>query len=334
MLTPELNRLETSQKEALSFFNKAKSNHYLKGTYLLEGVKGTPKEALAKYVAMMYLCEQEGAEPCGECSHCKRIMADEDPAVYTIKPENNTINLAKIEELYHEFSLSGLESEKRVFIIESMELMAISSSQKLLKFLEELPEHTLGLMTVSNAKMVLPTILSRVQTVRLHQDTLEDKVNLALKEGLNEGDSLLLATYASTLDNVQTLSHDEGMLCLMNVARDIASDLLDKPEMAMLTLKKHKKMIERYLEDDLMDDKETLSTLLDLEVIFYQSMQAYNSNPKAPNAFKALFDDKGTYMNSMDMAQAMETILKYKERLRYNVNVEIQLMSMFLELRG
>lgn len=59
------------------------------------------------------------------------------------------------------------EAPCRVCVLCGAENMTDQAQNALLKILEEPPEHTVFILTAENRSMLLPTILSRVQTIRL-----------------------------------------------------------------------------------------------------------------------------------------------------------------------
>ncbi len=94
----------------------------------------------------------------------------------TIADENKMgIISAKIAaELQQKISIKAFEGGYRIAIIWMPELMNLSAANKLLKTLEEPPKKTLLLLVGNSANQMLPTILSRVQTVRVSKLKRED----------------------------------------------------------------------------------------------------------------------------------------------------------------
>src|SRR5699024_12590204 len=86
--------------------------------YLLEGPAGTGKKALALWTASAILCldpDKEG-QPCGECANCRRVSTNQHPDVVEIRPEGQSIKVDQVRLLKSEFSKSGMESSRKVFI--------------------------------------------------------------------------------------------------------------------------------------------------------------------------------------------------------------------------
>ncbi len=76
------------------------------------------------------------------------------------------IPIAEIRELRQQLMLKPLEGQYRIVILWQIDRMNTESANAFLKLLEEPPPQTLLLLTVDSVKPVLPTIVSRCQTIR------------------------------------------------------------------------------------------------------------------------------------------------------------------------
>lgn len=75
--------------------------------------------------------------PCGRCSECRRIADHGFPDVVEVAPDGASIKVDQIRFLKAEFSKSGVEGTRKIFIISDAEKMTASAANSLLKFLEE-----------------------------------------------------------------------------------------------------------------------------------------------------------------------------------------------------
>lgn len=78
------------------------------------------------------------------------------------------------ESLNQKLRLKHYESEYRIVIIWKPEKMQSRTSNKLLKLLEEPPHKTIFLLVSENAEILLKTILSRLQIIKIQQHKKED----------------------------------------------------------------------------------------------------------------------------------------------------------------
>lgn len=132
--------------------------------WLLHGMKGIGKASEAMAMAALYLCEhpQDGVA-CGECHGCAMLRAESHPDFFRVElqEKKRDISVEQVRELLDFLSLSGMESDRRVVVIDGAELMNKAASNALLKGLEE-PSPGSLLLIVCHDLMRLPaTIRSR-----------------------------------------------------------------------------------------------------------------------------------------------------------------------------
>ncbi len=109
-----------------------------------------------------------------------RVQIDQkakNPYFHIEIPKATQINIGSIREVKKESSLSAYEKGKKVFIICDAEMMNDASANSLLKVLEEPLSDTIFLLTTSRKDKLLPTIVSRCQSVRcevLQEEEIEE----------------------------------------------------------------------------------------------------------------------------------------------------------------
>ncbi len=81
-------------------------------------------------------------------------------------PKATQINIGSVREVKKESSFSAFEKGRKIFIMCDAELMNDTSANSLLKVLEEPLSDTLFLLTTARKEKLLPTIVSRCQSVR------------------------------------------------------------------------------------------------------------------------------------------------------------------------
>ncbi len=144
-------------------FATALQRGQLHHAWLLHGVKGIGKATGAMAMAALYLCEQGGEEACGECHGCRMLRAGSHPDFIAVErlEKKRDISVDQIRDTLSFLALSGMESEKRVVLLNDAELMNVQASNALLKGLEE-PSAGSLLLIVCHDLMRLPaTVRSR-----------------------------------------------------------------------------------------------------------------------------------------------------------------------------
>lgn len=122
-------------------------------------------------------------------------------------------------QVIKDLALKGYESEARFAIIWLPEKMNVHSSNRLLKIIEEPPKHVYFFLITENPELVLQTILSRTQTLRLgklyeeemsewlkklHPDVEADRLNNIIK--LSDGNPLKALSLFENLGDSNEIS--------------------------------------------------------------------------------------------------------------------------------
>jgi DNA polymerase III subunit delta' len=91
------------------------------------------------------------------------------------------------DEIIRKLNLKTYESEYKIVIIWMVEKMNLQAGNKLLKILEEPPPKTVFLLISENTSLILPTILSRVQLIKVGKiETRELYDALLVRQGIEE----------------------------------------------------------------------------------------------------------------------------------------------------
>ncbi len=169
------------QRHITDTLKKQIENNRLSHAYLFTGTRGTGKTTCAKLLAKAINCEnpQQG-EPCNKCSSCIGINNESVPDVSEIDAATYT-GVDNIRSIRDEISYVPTEVRKRVYIIDECHMLSASSSNALLKILEEPPEHVLFILATTEHHKVLPTILSRCQSFAFKRLSADD-ISVQIRE--------------------------------------------------------------------------------------------------------------------------------------------------------
>ena len=183
------------------------------GSLLFTGEEGIGKKLFALELAKTLNCRTRvGLEACDQCSSCKRIAKSIFPPLATaddnkermiwsehgdvamVRPYKQIIRVKPIRELEREANFRPFEGAARIFIIEGAEYLNDSSSNALLKVLEEPPPTSHLILTTTNPTALLATIRSRCQVIRFAPIAAEQIERFLIdKRGMTDGDARLLA---------------------------------------------------------------------------------------------------------------------------------------------
>jgi len=181
------------QEQAKRYFARAMERG-LNHAHLLVGDPGLGKSDFARElgVSMVTSC---GA--CGACPECDRAYRGIDPDLIVVEREGEQIRIDQVERLVAELSLRPFRGERRVWIILEADRMTTEAANKLLKSLEEPPAYAFFILVSDAADRILPTIISRCQTVEFQPVAdAEIAAYLQLHRALDEPAAVALARLA------------------------------------------------------------------------------------------------------------------------------------------
>lgn len=162
----------------LSRMLEAKSRGHLGQSLLIHADPGAGGALFARRVAQALLCEREGANGCGECRGCQRVAAGQHPDFIEIGPieDSKQIRIEQVREVIDGLSMGSYEGRATVMVFDPADSMNESSSNALLKNLEE-PRRDAYLLLVATQPSLLPaTIRSRCLRIRLPSPTFDDAI--------------------------------------------------------------------------------------------------------------------------------------------------------------
>ncbi len=224
--------LSNLQPKLIEDFVHILQGSHLAHAHLFSGDFGNFEMAL--FLAKAIFCtEKTDSLPCEMCRTCRLIESQEFSDVTILSPQGNTIKTDAVREIVKNFSQSGFESSKQVFIIKDAEKMHVNAANSLLKVIEE-PQSEIYIFLLTNQlEAVLPTIKSRTQIVQFPK-------NLALLErsleesGLLKTQASLLAQLVSSQDEAQKLAKNKSFLEALVQARKFIDLLQEQPNLAYL----------------------------------------------------------------------------------------------------
>lgn len=138
--------------------------------YLFVGPSGSNKTMAAYALAQALMCPKGPDGPrggqCGACDACGRIMRKKHPDVHYYAPAGvNGYLVEQVREIVADTALAPIMANKKVYILDRVDLLGTSAANAFLKTLEEPPADVVLILLGRTRESVLPTILSRCQVV-------------------------------------------------------------------------------------------------------------------------------------------------------------------------
>ncbi len=216
-------------RENISFLTNSFLKNSLHHAYIFSGDKGIGKATFAYAFSRKLLANDKTKDfnVFNNYKVNKLIEANSHPDLLVIEPDENNknpfISIEQTRKCSQFFSQTASISKWRICILDSIDFMDISSTNTILKILEEPPSNCLFLIISHNIGMVLDTIKSRCLELRfqnLSDEIMTNRIKL-LKPSIlkNELDSLLVNANGS-FGKLENLLHSDS-LKISNVINDI-----------------------------------------------------------------------------------------------------------------
>lgn len=181
---------------------------------LFVGPHGTGKRTAARLLAQTLLCRGEN-RPCGVCPACRQVMNGTHPDVRHVAPEKRSIGVEEIRALIDYLAIRPYEGGRHVVILEQADKMTPSAQNALLKTLESPPGDAVLILLTDAPSALLPTILSRCQSLRFNGLTRAQCEQALRRRGIPAERAAALAEVSQgSVGRALEIDVDEGYFAL------------------------------------------------------------------------------------------------------------------------
>ena len=312
------NKSLTEQLKAV--VSDGKASH----AYLFLGGAGAGKRLIANTFAKALQCESEGwgQKPCGNCRSCQSFDHKNHPDVIYFqaleKPPKYTIEDVR-KQIVETVDLKPFQYDKKI------DTLNVQAQNALLKTLEEPPAHVMFLLLAERAEAFLPTILSRVVTMKIRPLSEGTVAEYLMQNGLSEEESHVLAAYAQgRIGQALELKEDEAF-------REMRQDILSKLE-ALPSMQEG----EAYLMAKELEAYKSDLRFLDIMELWYRDLLMAKSLREERYLIQkdkkdAIF--RGANEPAEKLAKKAEAVREARKRLSQNANFRLTMEVMLMDLK-
>jgi len=175
--------------------------------WLITGPPGSGRSTLAHAFAAALI-----AEGPDDTATMRQVLAGSHPDLVALRTEGVIITIAQARDLAARSYFAPSLGRYRVIVMEDADRMTERTSNVLLKALEEPPERTVWVLCAPSDADLLPTIRSRVRTLRLREPDVDDVARLLIaRTGVDPAAAEQAARHAQRhIGMAQRLATDEA----------------------------------------------------------------------------------------------------------------------------
>ncbi len=314
------------QEEIKASLIKSINNNQISHCYIFEGPKGMGKYELALIFAQSLLCEKFISNPCNECLSCVKMNSENHPDLHVINHEEDTIKREEIDALIESIYKKPYESERKIYIIKSAHEMTVQAANTFLKTLEEPPGDSLVILLTTNINLLLPTIVSRCQTIKF-RNVSRETIKSYLKENCSaaDEDAAIAAEYSGGILN-KAVNIIKGNDDILNKRAEIIN-LFDK------IINSDSEIIYE-LENYFEDNKDNIDIFIENSMIWIRDIMFVQNNMDElmiNKDFNRLAKIHGQSMKRD--SNLMELMQKTSDNIKSNVNYKLAIDNMLLKIQ-
>lgn len=314
--------LKENQKIVYNTFASCIESNRLSHAYLIKGHEGAPLLETSLFLAKTLICPHSNPYACEECMTCLRFDEGNYADFKILNGQEKNIKVSDIESLQSFFQNTASEkSGKMIYIIHLLENSNKEALNALLKFLEEPQSNVYAFITTYNEEKLLPTILSRMQHLKLLPIKNSSLIEQAHQKGVSLDDSEILSQFCGNIDTLVNVSEDKDYRTIKDLVFDTLDSLFKSKEDALFFVQTH------VIPE--LKDKVSVRLYLDILIVLLKDALNY----KLGLTIKLNQHQESVYTLSkigIDIESIYKEVMLTRGKIELNVNLGLLLEHIFI----
>ncbi|WLR50885.1 DNA polymerase III subunit delta' [Bacillus tianshenii] len=321
--------LKDIQPNVVQMLTNALQKDRVAHAYLFEGGRGTGKKDVSVQLAKSLLCQnRQEADPCGSCRNCQRIASGNHPDVHLLAPDGQSLKKEQILFLQREFSKTGVESNRKIYLIEHADRMTVQAANSLLKFLEEPSTETTAVLMTEQPHRMLETILSRCQILSFRALPPEHLVNKLQEQEVPLKLALTVANITNNLNEALDIVKEDWFAQARKLVIQLNEALKQRSEFVLIWIQNN--WVPHF------QDREQVNLGLDLLLLWYKDLLYMQAGEEDKLVFidqQEMIKQEALRVSQQTVAHQLSAILEAKKRIHSNVNAQLLMEQLMLRLQ-
>ncbi len=259
-------QLRSLQPTVIRILENALAKDKLSHAYLFVGEKGTCTLECALWLIGKVINRNLDENSEEALSNIRRLEEGAYADCLILDGLNKSIKKDEILSIQERFSKTALEKAGwKAYILNGADNATSEACNSLLKFLEEPQPDTLAILITDKLDHVLPTLVSRCQTLTFKTQPFDGCYQECLKKGMDELDSYFLAHLVHNSEMAIQISETEGYQLAVNLVKGFVKNFAEDPSYALFQIQS-----EGYQDKNRSLERETMNWFIELLSLFYR----------------------------------------------------------------
>ena len=308
-----------------TFLNSLQKDQ-LSHAYLISGNNSAPLLDVATFFAKSILCDDPSPLACNSCITCLRVDDGNYPDFFVFDGSKATIKKEAVTTIESAFEKKAFENKGiRVYVLHLIENMTIEAINSILKFLEEPGQKVYAFLTTNNENVILPTIISRCQVLRLKLIDKQIVIKIALEEGVDKKDAELLSYFYNDGELIKEVLEDKESNNAFFTAKECFEEIIQviaEGETNDIIYQAQSNIINR------IKTKEACRYFINMLVMAFEDMINIKNQKEAfLESYATILDNLANKLSHLD--ESLIELLKCSGVINTNVNIALLIDHIF-----